>query len=73
VSESSKVLFGGQSEEKDPDAYDPEYKPVLAEPPPLIEVKTGEEDEQVIEKATSISVTVTDRSMMQISANSFLH
>ncbi|XP_076811895.1 E3 SUMO-protein ligase RanBP2-like isoform X2 [Clavelina lepadiformis] len=53
VSETSKVLFSGQeerSDDADPESFNPEYKPALSEPPPLVEVKTGEEDEEILFK-----------------------
>uniref|UniRef100_H2Z0B7 RanBD1 domain-containing protein n=1 Tax=Ciona savignyi TaxID=51511 RepID=H2Z0B7_CIOSA len=53
VTAQQSMLFSGASEDTDAEAYDPEYKPVLAQPPPLIEVKTGEEDEEVLFKERS--------------------
>ena len=49
VSDEKKVMFANQSadDSADHESHDPEYKPVLSELPALVEVKTGEEDEDV--------------------------
>lgn len=53
VSDEKKVLFVEQGEEGEEDAgeeHDPHYKPLLSELPPLVQVSTGEENEEVSQK-----------------------
>ena len=48
VSDDKKIMFANQGEEGDDAANpDPQFKPLLEELPPLVEVKTGEEEETV--------------------------
>ncbi|XP_078488082.1 E3 SUMO-protein ligase RanBP2-like isoform X2 [Ciona intestinalis] len=52
VTAAQSMLFTGasQSPDADPEAFNPDYKPVVAELPPLIEMKTGEEGEEILFK-----------------------